>query len=215
MTDKSAAAVPTQIWCSAFLNETRLQKDIDYEISTDDPDLCRQFYNMLRDGKPIELAHVPSRLFWQHKLDRPKRPVLGDVFKILNRTVIISERFKTLLNDHQIGQTQVFEVPLFDDGVEVTDRRFFVWNLAEVRQVAVPEKSPPAQLGKHGLWWIPDIKCGSIVGNPAAMDGLDLVFEPKFDSTVFFSDRLAKAMKAEKIKPLSLVKCVADLACSR
>ncbi|MEM8791101.1 MAG: DUF1629 domain-containing protein [Pseudomonadota bacterium] len=198
------------IWCSDFMATTTYAKQIDYEL-TDNSNASRyEGSNAYKAGQQLDAAHVPLRIFWKHKRIMPSRPKLGDVFWITNAKVIVSEAFKTVLEGFNLGRTRFFEVPLFDDGEQVADRKFFVLNVAEVAEVGVPEETSGAILGASGRYMIPGIKGRKIAANPAAMGQLDLVHDINFGSLIFFSDRLAKAIKAAKIKPLTLVKCVND-----
>ena len=200
------------IWCIDFMMPGKKAKLIKYDFPNNDEETRYQASNANREGQVLRPEYVPSRLYWEHKLLKPKRPALPDLFWIYNCFVIVTARFKSVLEQFNIGRTQFFQVPLFDDGTEVTDETLFVLNLAEIRDVAVPEKSTAAFDAGFGHWLISDIKSGDVVVKPDPMDGLDLVYQPKFSSAVFISDRLDKAMKAAKIRGATRVKCKFDTA---
>ncbi|MEM9100312.1 MAG: DUF1629 domain-containing protein [Pseudomonadota bacterium] len=211
MTDEKQSDGP--IWCIDFMMPGKKAKLIKYDLPAEnDNDTRRKAADANREGEVLRPEYVPYRLYWEHKRMKPKRPALPDLFWIYNRSVIVTARFKSLLEQFNIGRTRFFQVPLFDDGIEVIDETLFVLNLAEVRDVAVPEKSTAAREGSFGRWFISDIKSGAVVVKPNPMDGLDLVYQPKFSSAVFISDRLDKAMKAAKIRGATRAKCKFDTA---
>ncbi|MEM9045402.1 MAG: DUF1629 domain-containing protein [Pseudomonadota bacterium] len=200
------------IWCIDFMMPGKKGKLIKYDLPSNDEEKRYQASNANREGEVLRPEYVPSRLYWEHKRMTPKRPALPDLFWIYDRFVVVTARFKSVLEQFSIGRTRFIPVPLFDDGIEVTDETFFVLNLAEVREVAVPEKSTAAFDAGFGHWLISDIKSGDVVVKPDLMDGLDLVYQPKFSSAVFISDRLEKAMKAAKVRGATRVKCKFDTA---
>ncbi|MEM1275329.1 MAG: DUF1629 domain-containing protein [Pseudomonadota bacterium] len=210
MTDEKQSDSP--IWCIDFKMPGKKAKLIKYDLPDNDMEIQRQAADASRDGEVLRPEYVPYRLYWEHKSMKPKRPALPDLFWIYAGFMIVTARFKSVLEQFNIGRTRFFQVPLFDDGDEVTDETLFVLNLAEVREVAVPTKSTAAFDAGFGHWLISDIKSGDVVVKTNPMDGLDLVYQPKFSSAVFISDRLDKAMKTAKIRGATRVKCKFDTA---
>lgn len=95
-----------------------------------------------------------------------------------------------------------------DRETPVTTGPYYLMNYTEFREIAVPEKIYYArEIGQ--LWMVDDIKAKPIFVRPECLDGLDFALDPVVFNLAFFSNRLVKAIKAEKIKPLSFVRCVA------
>lgn len=193
------------IWCSKFLYNSRTFRNLNYEF----PDEEKHTYMRSRhlNGDVLEQIDMPDQIFCVMATKGDKLP---DVFFITGRLLLVSERFRNLLQEFELGATQFFPVNVLEHDREtpVSSGPFYLMNYTEFREIAVPEQIESAR--KTGRrWMVVDIKAKPVFVRPEHIDGLDFALDPVVFNFAFFSDRLVKAIKAAKIKPLSFVKCVA------
>lgn len=201
------------IWYSSFLYNSRTYRDLGYDLADNDRQLRLERQDRHLKGESLIENDIPINTFCRKSSMGDKLP---DVFFIANRLLFVSERFKNLLRDFQLGATQFFPVNVLERDQEtlVKSGPFYLMNYTEFRDVAVPEQISNAR--KVGCRFsVTDLKAAPVVVRPERLDGLDFALDPVVFNLAFFSDRLIKAIKAAKIKPLSFVKCVAAEQCSK
>ena len=151
---------------------------------------------------------LPEFLFYDYKSNKPMK--LPDVFQVTNRLVVVSERLAAVLSEFDLGQTRLHRMELryFDE--ETPDGRFFhLLNIGEQKHCFVPEatKTEINQF-ESGTYWI---SAGVAEMRPAvlatAAEGVDLWMDPRLKRVPFFSDRLARAIKAGKFGRTGLREC--------
>ena len=195
------------IWCSNFLYNSRTYRDLGYDLADNDRQLRLEGEDRHLKGESLIENDIPVKVYCRKSSMGDKLP---DVLFIANRLLFISERFKNLLQEFDIGATQFFRVNVLerDQETPVKTGPFYLMNYTEFREVAVPEQILNARkVGRR--YSVTDLKAEPIVVRPERLDGLDFALDSMVYNIAFFSDRLVKAIKAEKIKPLSFVKCVA------
>lgn len=206
-----ASAEP--IWCSNFLYNSRTVRNLDYQLADNVLERRVEGSARLKNGQPLFENDIPQIIFCVLTTKGEKLP---DVFRITNGLLLVSERFKNLLQDFELGATQFFLVNVLERDREtpVTTGPFYLMNYTEFREIAVPEQIESAR-ETGARWMVVDIKAKPVFVRPEHLDGLDFALDPVVFNLAFFSDRLVKAIRAEKIRPLGFVKCVAVKECWR
>lgn len=146
------------------------------------------------------------------------RKGLPDIFMIMGRLVVISQKFHDVLAQFDLGKTRMCEVPFYDSTqTERLPDRFYILHIAETKQAVDIEASSDVipyegrtQLVMHkNAFASPG---GIAVKARVAAEGTDLWVNPGIDSTqlLYFSDRLRKAIKAAGIKAraMSMRECL-------
>ena len=201
------------IWCSNFLYNSRTFRNLDFELSDNEPKHRAEVSSKFKKGQPLLENDVPINIFCKLATKGDKLP---DVFFLTGGLLLLSERFKTLLQDFELGATQFLPVNVLERDREtpVTTGPFYLMNYTEFREIAVPEQIENAR-ETGARWMVVDIKAKPVFVRPECLDGLDFALDPVVFNLAFFSDRLVKAIRAEKIRPLGFVKCVAVKECWR
>lgn len=198
------------VWCSDFLRSGKLHRNIDFEFESNDSEARAKFSSNVRNGTRIEKKNLPKRFHFGIKIWDDVIPSLPDICWGIGGLVLVSERFKTLLQEFNLGGTQFFEVPvqLLDAPTPLKGGPYFLMNYTEFRAIGVPEQTPSAI--KVTISWSagPLTTKSKVAVRPDALGELDFAVDTELRQLSIFSDRLAKAIKAAKIKPLTLVKCI-------
>lgn len=195
------------IWCSNFLYNSRTYRDLGYDLANNDRQLRLEGQDRLLKGESLIENDIPVKVYCRKSSMGDKLP---DVFFIANRLLFVSERFNQLLQEFKLGAMKFYPVNVLerDHETPVKTGPFYLMNYTEFREVAVPEQI--SNLHKVGARWSSgDLKAKPIYVRPDRLNGSDFALDPVVFNLAYFSDRLVKAIKAEKIKPLSFVRCVA------
>ena len=195
------------IWCSNFLYNCRTFRNLGYDLADNDRQLRLEGQDRHLKGDSLIKNDIPVKVYCRKSSTGDKLP---DLFFIENRLLFVSERFKQLLQEFELGATQFFRVNVLerDQETPVKSGPFYLMNYTEFREIAVREQMP--DLHNAGLRWaVGDLKANPIMVRLERLGNLDFALDPVVYDLAFFSDRLIKAIRAEKIKPLSFVKCVA------
>lgn len=203
-----ASAKP--IWCSNFLYNSRTFRNLKYEFSEEEKHTYMRSRHL--EGLPLTEKDMPDKVFCVMATKGDKLP---DVYVITGRLLLVSERFKNLLRDFELGATQFFPVNVLERDREtpVKSGPFYLMNYTEFREIAVREQIANARkVGRR--FSVADLKAEPIVVRPERLDPLDFALDSMVYNFAFFSDRLVKAIRAAKIRRLGFVKCVAAKECS-
>lgn len=153
----------------------------------------------LREGRPAD----PSLIRTDYKLDTDRK-TLADVFVVQARTTIVSSRFRDVLLQFDVGNTRFYEATIEKRNGDLFEGSWFVMNDTERKDALIPERSNVRPFSHVSLGSThvkvginkPDYTVSSI-----ANDGVDMWREARLRDGVFFSDQLAEAFKAAKVKP--------------
>ena len=187
------------------MTATRNMTRISYKISWDEMDYIRDY----RAQVPTPRDHSPEYIYFNvYDLPERKKAALPDMFEITGGLIVISQRFHDLLQDFDLGKTQLFEVPLYENNQK--DRRpgtYYILHIGEQKSSFLPDESTGIRAHGSGdtLNW--DSYAGEdklALSRDAALAGVDLWMEAKMGDRIFFSDRLKSAIKNHKIKAASL-----------
>lgn len=207
-----------RVWVSCWTSDTRYVQHIDWERDVSG-DRERELIARYRAGRRFDTGDFPDPVHTDTGPDiRNKQP--PDAFMIRGGYILVSGRFKALLEQFDLGDIQFAPVTILKrNRKEAYEGAFFFINILEKKTAIVPEQS--GMLGYRGeidLGWRPfyETKAGLHLGSgsvavavtPAALEGVDLWRDSQLQyGAVFFSDRLRQACKAEKIKTLTFKQC--------
>ncbi len=120
--------------------------------------------------------------------------------------LFISEQAKSVIERFDIGKTQIFPVTIYEyDGVTPRPEKYFVLNIAEFKRGFVLTKTEGGAVLIENRWRLNFYQQPAV--RPSISEGGDLWLDPLVRHIPFLSDRLAKAMKKEKLSNLRLKLC--------
>ena len=100
-----------RIWNTNFTDKTINGRNIDFHVDRPPLDYIHEF----RRHDPAERDQAPDYIFFNLSgLREDYKRKLPDIFTITGGLIVISERFADLLRGFELGQTRLFEVPLFE-----------------------------------------------------------------------------------------------------
>lgn len=160
-------------------------------------------------GERIDLSLFPDPVYFQYpNISSKVKDNLPDIFRIMYGFVLISERMKAVLEEFDLGQTQIFPVTLYEND-QVTPRpdRLFVLNVAERKDGFVPERCQDGEPDNiYGRWSLSPWVRPAVRSHVA--EGVDLWFNRDVKEFVFLTDRLAKALRRAQLRGVRLKECV-------
>lgn len=198
-----------KIWGSYFNMETENVFSIDYH--TDRPRI--DYINEKDAHVPVERLHVPDYIYFSVKVPDSRKSGLPDWFMIIGGIFVISQKFHDLLARFELGETRMFEVPLYDsDQKTIRLGRWFILHVAAKKVTVIPELSEGiAPSGQNSPRWKRRLGAMSdtLAVRADSASGADLWVDPLFRNRLFLSDRLLTAMRVEEIKvrELGLSEC--------
>lgn len=192
-----------KIWCSNLMMDTRTTKSIGYDIPSPPPKDHWVF--RYQTGERIDPGELPDKLEPQGAMKPPP-----EVFKAINRVIVVREHVKTLLEEFRLGRTHLHDVTITQPGhVEPFEGQFYILNITEHRQVFAPQQSANAYRNSDRAPW--RIRLGNTKLDLAVRSELpgdvDMWFDPNLADVIFVSARLAAAVKAAKIRNFKLYPC--------
>lgn len=161
------------------------------------------------DFKYVAPESTPSPLFFRYyDLSEKSKSSFPDVSKMMAAFLIISRRFKALLEEFDIGDTHIYPVTVHEyDRMTPRPEEHYVPNITAQRDGFVPEQSEDAEAGYLGRWRVASTDTRVAV-RPDAGGGLDLWADWNVYKMFFLSDRLVRAAKAEEITGPSPKRCL-------
>jgi hypothetical protein len=192
-----------KIW---FSDAARRAGTLSIDFVTDRPEM--DYIREHRRFQPVEHSAAPAQLYLKSSPSRDKlRKTQPDIFVVAGGLLVVSERFHDVLQQFDLGKTQLFEVPLY--ALNKTDRlpnRLFLLHIAETKHVIDLENSASV-VGRSEyspeLYALGELTSfGITVFASVGTEGPDLWVDERTAGykLMFFSDPLCKAIKAAKIK---------------
>ena len=186
-----------KVWDTPFLARPENTKDLNFKIEGERMAYLDKFYLY----QPVTRGEAPDYIFFTYKSPERYKSNLPDIFKITGGIVIISEYFYNLLQKFDLGETKLFEVPLYErDQTTRRPERYFILHLVASKICFLPEHSKNVEeVNNSGNWM-------SYSGNDVlavasdALEGVDLWVDPTIQRRIFFSDRLKIAIKEHEIR---------------
>ncbi|MEM9097801.1 MAG: DUF1629 domain-containing protein [Pseudomonadota bacterium] len=164
----------------------------------------------------MDPSDFPATLSFVKPLTDEQVAAFPDFFLVYNGWCLVSERAADVLKGFDLGCTQFIETPIFEqDQITQRPERFFLLNVAEHKSGFDRENSTNWSLRKKRLsdrpgreFWKPIVDAKGLAVNAKATEGVDLWFDNEVLDILFLSDRLAKAIKAAKLKRHGLQPCI-------
>jgi hypothetical protein len=182
-----------KIWNTTFTDHTINLRYIDFHLANNTVTCgaaCSRAF-LYPDGKPLDASLLPDYVFFKyrdHKEDyKAKTP---DLIMMEGGLLLISEKFRDLLNGFDMGTTLIHEVPLYEnDQKTLRPGRWFILHITANKKTVIPELSENVEetVAGSGRW-----------------KGADLWIDPQFRGRIFLSDRLQSALKPAHIRVLKL-----------
>jgi hypothetical protein len=187
---------------------------IDFHIDGDDV-VRLEISRILRDGRAaLPKEQVPDSIHFEvYNLPSSRKDNMPDLFLITGGIRVVSERFRDLLMAHELGATELYEVPLYEyDRTTRRPGRWFFLNVIETKPTLIPEQSTGIRgTGAEGVYR-PDVAAPREVYavRAASAKGADLWRDPALREQLFLTDRLKRAIKDAGIKArrMTMRKCV-------
>ncbi|MEO1775070.1 MAG: DUF1629 domain-containing protein [Pseudomonadota bacterium] len=203
-----------KIWVTDLLAQVPKRMDAEYPAGLERLERKRGITDPLSDFEPVDTHALPEFFFASGGPSSAflKRP--PDAF--VSGEPLVSKRFRDLLLQFDMGSTRFHPVELrrMNKKTPLEQAEYFILNVTERKQGAVDRDASGIRLinTEKGIWrqsW--DQPFGVFTIHAWAAEGVDPWGERRIADTLFLSDRLAKAMKAERIRGPKLIPCtVAD-----
>ena len=189
-----------KVWDTPFLGKTENMKDLNFKIEGERMAYLDKFYLY----QPVTRDEAPDYIFFTYKSPERYKSNLPDIFKITGGIVIISEYFYNLLQKFDLGETKLFEVPLYEcDQTTRRPERYFILHLVASKTCFLPEHSKNVEeINNAGVWRRNNLLEGedTLAVSLDALEGVDLWVDPAINRRIFFSDRLKIAIKEYEIR---------------
>ena len=174
------------------------------------------YIHAFRDNwQTVPESQGPASIFFRDKREIPVR--IKDAFRITDALFVISPKFHGVLTQFNIGDTQLFEVPIYQDkeGTPSDLPNHYVMNVHAPVETLIPELStdirqphrdfePPFE---GHLMWAPNYRKDVLAVQAKAAEKFDLWHDPQLRDRFFLSDRLKTAIDAAglQVKAMELV----------
>jgi hypothetical protein len=199
-----------KIWNTTFTDHTVNLRYIDYRIPNSTLDRRVEGSRGFKypDGKSLPTDLVPDYIFFKYPDSKEDyKAKLPDLMMIINGLLVISEKFRDLLADFDVGTSLVHEVPLYEyDQKTRRPGRWFILHITANKKTVIPEMSVGVKpdLGA-GLTWSSRMAQEDVLAVRAdTAQGADLWIDPCFYGRIFLTDRLKSALKPAGIRVLKM-----------
>jgi hypothetical protein len=189
-----------KIWNTPKMPDPRNVVQIDYHIDRTRIDYIHEY----RRGDRVSRKNAPEYIFFKHHdMPEKKKSSRRDVVAITGGLIILSEKFHDLLSQFDLGDGEMFEVPLYEhDQKTLRPGRWYILHVAAQKPTVIPEKSEHVRpVGDQGNWKAESIAVEPVLAVLASSaEGADIWMDPRFKSRMFLSDRLKTAIKQSDLK---------------
>lgn len=137
-----------------------------------------------------------------------------DAFKIIDGLLVISPELRDVLVQFDLGQTQLFEVPIYKNVKKKPSDlpNHFVLNVHAPKDTLLPELSEKYERPirrdetepRPGVKWRPENSSAVAAVRAESCEGADMWHDPNVRNVFFMSDRLKHAIDAAKLKTKAL-----------
>ena len=205
-----AGAPMPKVWVTDLFRQVSKKMELEYPPGVTNEQYWGRVSGPHRDFEPVDIEVVPTFAFASGGPSTAflKRP--PDAF--VAGLPLVSKRFRDLLLQFDLGDTRFCPVELrrMNKKTPLEQSEYFLLNVTETKQGAVDREASGIRLinEETGVWrksW--DQPFGVCTVHAWAAEGVDLWGERRIVDTLFLSDRLAKAIKAERIRGPKLIPC--------
>ncbi|MGL4238323.1 imm11 family protein [Tabrizicola sp.] len=194
-----------KIWNTTFTDHTINVRNINYHIR--DNTIQRRIEGsngfLYPDGKPLPADLVPEYIFFDLRdIKEDYKTKTPDLVMITNGLLVISEKFRDLLADFDMGNSLIHEVPLYEyDQTTRRPGRWFILHITANKKTVIPEKSENVEETFAGSGrWKAARENDVLAVRADAAPGADLWIDANFRGRIFLSDRLRSALKPAGIR---------------
>lgn len=204
-----ADALP-KIWNTTFTDHTINLRSIDFHIvdGTVSREAACSTAFLYPDGVPLPVDLVPDYIFFKYRdLKDDYKSKTPDLVMISGGLLAISEKFRDLLADFDVGTSLIHEVPLYEhDQKTRRPGRWFILHLTANKKTVIPEKSENVERVAPGsAKWTSRIAQEDVLAVRAdAALGADLWIDSDYRGRIFLSDRLKSALKPAGVRVLKM-----------
>ena len=191
------------VWVTNMLMQTDNLFGFSAESTQGDPkEYLRNIYKY-QVGDEVPPGFLPD-IMWSNDAEDDRRKNLPDFFRA-NDFLIISRKFADVLRQFDYGDSEIIPVRLVHSDQESPypgDHQLLY--LREAKEAFEPDYSSrfrrPRMEGQAHLGSMSGIPAdGDISVNPSATDGADLWQDPRLLKSIFFSDRLMRALLEQNL----------------
>lgn len=199
-----------KVWNNRFPSDSRASVGVNYRLTDNDLSnriLVSNAFNY-PDGKPLRGTLVPECMF----AIVPGDPLKGrNWVRIYGGLYVISESFRNVLVNFDLGTTQIVEVPFVDRQGAQQPGHWYLFHISELKSCLVPEQSRGIKKNEFvDVDWESASSTEELLAvNAGALEGVDLWIDPHMSSRIFFSDRLKSAITDAGIRSpgMKLYRC--------
>lgn len=167
-----------------------------------------------RDWALASAEDAPDKVFFERH--KSVKPSVRDVFRIIGGVLLVSPALRDVLVQFDLGETQLFEVPIYADesGTPSGLPNHFALNVHAPKDTVIVELSEKVKLPivsghtkpEPNAKFVPVGQTEILAVRADAAQGADLWHDPKLLIRFFMSDRLKQAFDAAglKVKALDL-----------
>ncbi|MDQ7735332.1 hypothetical protein QT231_21745 [Halomonas sp. SpR1] len=205
----SYRTLDARVWATNCLTDAELIYAFDSDNYLEDEDTAFDAMKRANRGEALPAERFPKEMYVAGRYYKFKK--VPDIFKG-GGFWVVSARFAEVLRRFELGQTGLYPVKLFHhDRKTPFEGEYFVLAFGETKDTFVPEESPKiTNIFMSKDIWGPrsSDNDNSLALSSGVLQGVDLWMEKKVAHAFFLSDRLAEALKAEKLtKPLKPYRC--------
>lgn len=196
------------VWVSSAIVDTTLTKWVSADVKLENLKWAEKNAHRHTSGQTLLLGEMPKKIFADKKHGKLKS--LPD-FCNCNGFQCMSQKSADVFSKFDLGQGGLFPVEIYQpDKTTVFDLGYHFLNFGAVKCAFVPEQSQDVRkrdrLPDWGMPWV--MSDDLIAVSKSAFLGADLWTDPLLTSAFFVSDRLAKALKKEKLtRAFRLYRC--------
>lgn len=200
---------------SRAMVDSTLIKGFDSDIFERDQEHALEGMQRVRRADPVGADFFPEVMWYSRieasKAQDPEKQPLPPLF-LGGGYWVASKQFVETLQHSDLGQTAFFPVELFAyDRKMPVEGTYFCVAFGETKDTFLPDLSPRMRrpYPEQDVWRLSlDPQDDDAALTSAALSGVDLWMEPRVREAIFFSDRLVKALRANKMtRRLGLRKC--------
>jgi hypothetical protein len=195
------------VWVSSALSNTALNTSFENEFAKTDPQKYLSCFKKNIKGMPLTADCFPAA-FWGEYPDKTyKKP---PHFSLPGGNPIVSDEVKQVMQQFDLGQTSFYPTTLYKhDRKTPVEGSYYCINFGETKTCCMPEESQRTKKFDALFWTIKQFaEDGDVAVNASALQGVDLWVDTRIRKSLFFSDRLARALKAAKLtRTFGLRKC--------
>lgn len=201
-------AKPKKIFASAILSDVRYMfMPLTYDVATEELDAAVKTKRKYESWNALSSDEIPTNWYFERKYPQ-KRRELPDVCLVKDGYLLISQRVADVISQFTLGKTRLHRISICDeDKTTFHSNNHYILNIAEQRDCLVPEQSIYGHCTSGNYYFT---FADTITLRDENIDEIDLWSDPLTRNAFFLSERLVKAMKAEKIgrfgfKPVTIL----------